>query len=386
MMAMNISIIGAGLSGAVLARQFAEAGLKVTVYESRNHIAGNCHTQRDSDTGVMIHVYGPHIFHTNDQHVWEYIQKFDVMMPFVNRVKANVDSRIYSLPINLMTINSFYNKCLNPQEAKEFICSIGDQTIHEPKTFEEQALRFVGKDLYEAFFKGYTEKQWGMSPAHLPASILKRLPIRFNYDDNYYESRYQGMPLNGYTHLVGNILDHSNITVKLSTSFRRSEAAQYDHVFYSGPIDAWFNFSLGALAYRTLDFQLERHQGDYQGNAVMNYCDPSIPWTRISEHKHFAPWERHANTVIYKEYSRVCGKGDIPYYPIRLAHDKTQLNDYFRIAQREKNVTFMGRLGTYRYLDMDVAISEALTLARESLNAIAEKKLIPHFSGAPVFS
>ena len=383
-MLKNIGVVGAGFSGAVIAHELAKAGYKVTVFDGRSNLAGNCHSERDVKTNVMVHVYGPHIFHTSNEKVWDYIRQFDEFMPFVNRVKAIYKGRVYSLPINLMTINSFFGKTLSPKEAAEFMASIGDKSIDEPHTFEEQALRFVGKDLYEAFFKGYTQKQWGMHPSELPASILKRLPVRFNYDDNYYSSTYQGMPKHGYTYIVEKMLDHPNITVYLNTKFERSMAAVYNQVFYSGPIDAWFDFSEGRLGYRTLDFEVERHEGDYQGNAVINYCDQEVPWTRISEHKHFAPWESHEKTLIYKEFSRLCGEADTPYYPIRLVKDKAQLTRYVELARAEKNTTFVGRLGTYRYLDMHVTIAEALDVTTRFFEARSVGGAMPSFVVDPI--
>lgn len=373
----HVAVVGAGFSGAVIARELALAGCRVSVFDERPHVAGNCHTERDPDTGVMLHVYGPHIFHTSDEQVWRYVQQFDEFVPFVNRVKSVVAGRVYSLPVNLMTINQFFGKALSPGEAEVFLAGLGDSSIVDPKSFEEQALRFVGRELYEAFFKGYTLKQWGMPPSELPASILKRLPVRFNYDDNYYASTYQGIPRHGYSHIVAGILDHPGITVHLSTSFRREQAADFDHVFYSGPIDAWFDCSEGRLGYRTLDFVAERHDGDYQGGALMNYGDLEVPYTRITEHKHFAPWERHDRTIIYKEYSRECGKDDTPYYPIRLVHDKALLAQYVGMARAEQGVTFVGRLGTYRYLDMHVTIREALDAAARFLACMTDGKSMP---------
>jgi UDP-galactopyranose mutase len=361
---MSIAIVGAGFSGAVIAHELAASGLKIEVFESRSHVAGNCHTERDKETEVMVHVYGPHIFHTSNEKVWNYIQQFDEFMPFTNRVKAITQDRIYSLPINLLTINQFFGKTFSPKEAKTYIESIGDKSISDPKTFEEQALRFVGKDLYEAFFKGYTMKQWGLHPSELPASILKRLPIRFNYDDNYYSSLYQGIPKHGYTHIVEKMLDHPNITVHLNSMFERQHATDYQHTFYSGPIDAWFDNSEGRLGYRTLDFISQRVTGDFQGNAVINYGEEKVAWTRISEHKHFAPWEDHDKTIVFKEFSRFCDEEDIPYYPIRLVKDKSQLAQYLKLAKAERTTTFVGRLGTYRYLDMHVTIKEALDVAQ----------------------
>ncbi|MCX8996112.1 UDP-galactopyranose mutase [Rhizobiaceae bacterium BDR2-2] len=362
-MPKRILLVGAGLSGAVIGRALAEAGNAVTVIDERAHIAGNCHTERDAESGIMVHVYGPHIFHTDDDRVWDYVNRFETFMPYVNRVKTTSAGRVYSLPVNLHTINQFFGKCFRPDEARQFIESLSDTSIAEPGTFEEQALRFVGKDLYEAFFKGYTIKQWGCDPNDLPASILKRLPVRFNYDDNYFFHRHQGMPANGYTGMIGKILAHEGIEVHLNRRFSRSDAAEFDHVFYSGPLDGYFDCELGRLGYRTLDFEMFRHDGDYQGCAVMNYGDAEVPYTRITEHKHFSPWEKHEKSVCYKEYSRACGPDDIPYYPIRMAEEKALLGQYVERARRERQVTFVGRLGTYRYLDMDVTIREALDAA-----------------------
>ena len=349
----NLLFVGAGFSSAVIGRKVASEGHKVTIVDSRSHVAGNCHSQRDSQTGVMTHVYGPHIFHTDDQEVWDYVNGFVNFMPYTNRVKTTSQGKVYSLPINLHTINQFFDKTLSPDEAKDFMESLGDQSITDPQTFEDQALKFVGKDLYEAFFKGYTMKQWGCHPSELPASILKRLPVRFNYNDNYFFHKFQGMPENGYTELVEKILDHPNITVRLNTLFDRSMSTDFDHVFYSGPLDGYFDYELGRLGYRTLDFEKFTYEGDFQGTAVMNYGDVDVPFTRITEHKHFAPWEEHEGSVCYKEFSRECGKDDIPYYPIRLVDEKALLSQYVDKANVEKNVTFVGRLGTYRYLDME---------------------------------
>lgn len=380
----SIGIVGAGFSGAVIARELASAGHKVTVFDARSHLAGNCHTARDAETGVMLHVYGPHIFHTSNEQVWNYIRQFDEFVPFINRVKSIYNGNVYSLPINLMTINAFFGKIFNPKDAAEFMDSIGDKSFKDPQTFEEQALRFVGRELYDAFFKGYTEKQWGMHPRELPASILKRLPVRFNYDDNYYSSKYQGIPKNGYSYIVERILDNPNISVILATQFKRYQIKYFDHIFYSGPIDAWFDYSEGRLGYRTLDFEVERHDGDYQGNAVINYGSQEIPFTRISEHKHFAPWENHDKTVIYKEYSRLCQGGDIPYYPIRLVNDKQLLSRYITMANAEEKTTFVGRLGTYRYLDMHITIEEALKTAEEFLKISSQGKVMPSFCVNPI--
>lgn len=360
---MKILLVGAGLSGAVIARELAEAGHQCRVIDARSHIAGNCHTERDADTGVMMHVYGPHIFHTDDQGVWDYVNRFARFLPFQNRVKTTSQGRVYSLPVNLLTINQFFGTTLRPDEARAFIEEKADTSIADPQTFEEQALRFVGPELYEAFFKGYTEKQWGCSPTELPASILKRLPVRFNYDDNYFFHRFQGMPEDGYTAMIAAILDHPGITVELDTPYAPAMAQEADHTFWSGPLDGYFDYCLGRLGYRTLDFERFTYQGDYQGCAVMNYGDRDVPHTRITEHKHFSPWETHEGSVCYREYSRAAEPGDIPYYPIRMVEEKELLAQYVALAEATKGVTFVGRLGTYRYLDMDVTIREALNTA-----------------------
>jgi UDP-galactopyranose mutase len=378
-----VLIVGAGLSGAVIGRELAEAGHLVRIIDRRPHIAGNCYTQRDAASGVMVHVYGPHIFHTNDDEVWGYVNRHMTFMPYVNRVKTTSDGRVYSLPVNLHTINQFFGRTFRPDEARDFISSLSDPSIGEPVTFEDQALKFVGRQLYEAFFEGYTRKQWGCSPRDLPASILKRLPVRFNYDDNYFSHRFQGMPEHGYTEMVASILAHENISVELERHFTRADAKGFGHVFYSGPLDGYFDYELGRLGYRTLDFEELRYDGDYQGCAVMNYANADIPYTRITEHKHFSPWETHQHSLCYKEYSRPCGPDDEPYYPIRLSGEQALLARYVAHARREEGVTFVGRLGTYRYLDMDVTIREALDTVRSYLGSLGDGSRPPVFHMEP---
>ena len=381
---MDILLVGAGLSGAVIGRMLAEGGHRATVIDARPHVGGNCHTERDPETGVLVHVYGPHIFHTDDEEVWEYVNGFARFLPFKNRVKTTARGQVFSLPINLHTINQFYGKTFRPDEARAFIAEQADRTITDPQSFEEQALAFVGPDLYETFFKGYTEKQWGCSPTELPASILKRLPVRFNYDDNYFFHRFQGMPEEGYTPMIAAILDHPGIDVHLETPFAPERAARHDHVFWSGPLDGYFGYGLGRLGYRTLDFERFRADGDWQGCAVMNYGDRDVPWTRITEHKHFAPWEDHAGSVLYRESARACGPDDIPYYPIRLVEEKALLAEYIARAEAETGVTFTGRLGTYRYLDMDVTIREALDTGRAFLAHQQAGSAMPAFVKPPL--
>lgn len=383
-MGERIVMVGAGLSGAVIGRILADAGHDITVVDSRPHIAGNCHTERDAGTGVMVHTYGPHIFHTDDAEVWDYVNSFTTFEPYKNRVKSTTNDQVFSLPINLHTINQFFGKTMRPEDARAFLATQADSTITDPQTFEDQALAFVGPDLYQAFFKGYTEKQWGCSPTDLPASILKRLPVRFNYDDNYFFHKFQGMPTDGYTPMIAAILDHPRITVQLNTHFDPTTADQWDHVFWSGPLDGFFDYNLGRLGYRTLDFEKFYHDGDYQGCAVMNYGSTDVPFTRITEHKHFAPWESHEGSVLYRESARACGPDDIPYYPIRLVDEKALLADYVTAANATDNVTFVGRLGTYRYLDMDVTIRESLDTAKDWLAARTSGTKPATFSKAPL--
>lgn len=359
-------IIGSGFAGSVIAEQLAENNT-IHVIEERKHIGGNCYTEKDSETGVTIHQYGPHIFNTDNEDVWKYIQNFCKMMPFINRVKSVYKGQVYSLPVNLHTINQFFGKCFSPKEAQDFIESLGESEIANPKNFEEQALKFIGKDLYKAFFYGYTKKQWGCEPTNLPASILKRLPVRFNYNDNYYATKFQGIPEKGYTEIFEKMLNHQNITVELNRKISAEEIdySAYDHIFYTGPIDAFFNFKYGKLGYRTVFFEKNYAEGDFQGNAVINYADEETPFTRIHEHKHFTPWEEHEKTVYFKEFSKETEEQDVPYYPKRLKNDMEILEKYVEEKNRLNNITFLGRLATYRYMDMHHVIAEALEIAKK---------------------
>lgn len=361
----RIAVVGAGFSGAVIARGLADRGdFRVEVFEQRDHVAGNCHTERDPGTGILVHRYGPHIFHTNRKDVWDYVNRFGEFHPFTNRVKAVVPQGVFSLPINLHTINQFFGLKLTPSEAKVFLESRAVKFSHEPRNFEEQGLALIGPELYMAFFEGYTRKQWGVDPKSLPASLLKRLPVRFTYNDSYYDSIYQGIPKDGYTAIVERILQHSAIQLYLGQRFDSDGARDFDHVFYSGPIDAFFEYSEGRLGYRSLRWEREEVDGDYQGNPVINYCHPDVPFTRISEHKHFAPWETHSRSLIFREFSFETEVKDDPYYPKRLEGDAQRFLAYQKRAESLPNLTFMGRLGTYRYLDMHQVIGEALDMLK----------------------
>ena len=381
-MSKKYLIVGAGFSGAVLANQLCKnIDCTIDIWDERNHIAGNCHTRRDEATGVMLHEYGPHIFNTDKKEIWDFVNSFVEFIPFINRVKANYKGKIYSMPVNLHTINQFFNQSFGPAEAKAFIAEQADKTIGEPQSFEEQALKFIGKDLYKAFFYGYTKKQWGCEPSALPASILKRLPVRFNYNDNYYNNPYQGIPVNGYTELVEKLLDDKKITLTLNKKFHFTEDLlnTYDHIFYTGPIDAFFDYKYGKLGYRTVTFEKHIAEGDYQGNAVINYCDDSVPYTRVHEHKHFAPWETHDKTVYFKEFSKETEDNDVPYYPKRLEQDKAILMQYRTAATASAGISFLGRLATYRYMDMHHVIGEALDFAVVFTNAEKAGTVYPVF-------
>jgi len=374
-----------------LAREIVETmDCTVEIWDERLHIGGNCHTERDPATGVMVHKYGPHIFNTDNERVWKFVNAHGDFRPFVNRVKACTARGMFSMPINLLTINQFFGRTMNPDEARQFVASLGDSSIHEPQNFEEQALKMLGHELYESFFKGYTIKQWGCDPKDLPASVLKRLPIRFDYDDNYYSKKYQGIPAEGYTEVIRSILDHPNIIVHLSRKFDNStfriQRSTFSHIFYTGPLDAFFHFSEGRLGYRTVTFErIPTDAEDYQGNAVINYPELSVPWTRIHEHKHFAPWEKHNKTIAIREFSKETGPEDLPYYPKRVTSDKAVLKRYremaFRIPNSEFRIShsFLGRLATYRYMDMEAVICEAMDFAVAFRDAHCSGSTLPIF-------
>ncbi len=384
---MRIAVVGAGFSGAVVARELALAGHVIEVFESRHHVGGNCHTERDPHTGILIHRYGPHIFHTDSELIWSYVQRFGDFEPFTNRVKSFSNGRVYSFPVNLHTINQFFDAAFTPAEAAAFIAMKASETgVVSPQNFEEQALSMIGFDLYSSFFKGYTEKQWGCPAKFLPASILKRLPLRFTYDDNYYTSRYQGIPLDGYTAIIERILSTAGIRLNLGVNkIKRNDLKYFDHVFWTGTIDGFYDYELGRLRYRTLYFEEERSIGDFQGNAVINYPDAGVAFTRISEHKYFSPAsQRGRETIIFREYSKACDVADEPFYPLRLLEDKEILERYVKRAFDDQGVTFLGRLGTYRYIDMHVAIAEALELSGLFLSAIESRARPPVFSVPPV--
>ena len=383
-------IVGAGFSGAVLARSLADAGFHCDVFEENNHVGGHCHTARDRDTGVLVHRQGPHTLHSDDAGVWEFIEQFTTIHPYRHLKRAKVRGELYPLPINLQTVNQFFRTALGPNGARAFIEKEAEPFAAQldgrpPANFEEAGLAKVGRRLYEAFYRGYTIKQWGKEPKTLPASVFSRVPIRFNYDWNYFRHARQGQPVGGYTLLVERILAHENISVHLGRPLSPTEdTSAYRHVFYSGPIDRFFDWRHGRLPYRTLRFEDVRQHGDVQACDVVNYCDDTDPHTRVTEHKHFsAGWETHEDTILSYEYSADCGPDDVPYYPLRLAQDETMLAAYVDAARRMSGVSFIGRLGTYRYIDMDVAIREATEAATATATAIAATTPIPVFFVEP---
>jgi UDP-galactopyranose mutase len=297
------------------------------------------------------------------------------MVPFIYRSKVNYENKIYSFPINLHTINQVYDASFSPIEAKKFIKS-ESLDIQDCKNFEDMALNMVGEKLYSIFLKEYTQKQWGISPKRIPSDVLKRLPIRFDYNDNYFFHKYQAIPKNGYTDIIQNILNHPNISVKLNVSYSREMESIYEKIYYSGKIDEYFDYCLGELPYRTLKFDTTKYNlPDFQGNCIINYTSSNIPYTRITEHKHFQPWENSTDyTIVTKEYSQLATRDSIPYYPLRMSDDKELLTEYENLKTTVPNVEFVGRLGTYRYLDMDVTIAEALKIANIEINKKIHEK------------
>lgn len=362
-------VVGAGLFGAVFAHEAKAAGKKVLIVEKRAHIGGNVYTKQIE--GIHVHAYGAHIFHTNLKDIWRYVNQFAEFNRFTNAPIANYHGEMYSLPFNMYTFNRMWG-VITPEEAKAEIRKQRQAAhIDSPKNLEEQAISLVGTDIYEKLIKGYTEKQWGRSCKNLPSFIIKRLPVRFTYDNNYFNALYQGIPVGGYTRMTARMLE--GIEVRLHTDYLQDKEA-FDrlagHVIYTGPIDAYFHYCLGPLAYRNVRFETKvLDTPNFQGNAVVNYTDRETPWTRITEHKWFEfgkdeNGEDLPKTVISREYSSEWKPGDDPYYPVNDEKNGELYQKYKKLAESEPNVTFGGRLGEYKYYDMDAVIDSALKLVK----------------------
>lgn len=368
----SVFIAGAGLAGSTVARLLAEKGARVTVYEAREHVGGNCYDARCPQTGVRVHQYGPHIFHTADEAVWKFVNRFARFISYHHRVFTTARGQVWPLPINLLTLSQFRGQAMTPYEAKSWLATLASDAVEPAKNLEARGLQLMGRALYDTFFRGYTEKQWGCPATALPASILNRLPFRFDFEDGYFCHPHQGMPENGYTDLIQAMLDHPGITVRTGIpidSHQARDMQKQGHLFWTGPLDAYFGHDSGRLRYRTLEFVREIVPADWQGCAVMNYADSDVIWTRITDHARLSPWEHHEKTVIFREYSREAGPDDIPYYPVRLSAENTALAGYEVRAQQEKNVTFLGRLGTCQYLDMDATISQAMLAVKTFMHS-----------------
>ncbi|WP_195486832.1 UDP-galactopyranose mutase [Lacticaseibacillus paracasei] len=374
---MKLLVVGAGLFGSTVARERALKGDSVDVIEKRDHLAGNIYTE--DIEGIQVHRYGAHIFHTSNQKVWEYINQFATFNRYTNEVIANYKGEIYNLPFNMNTFNKMWG-VITPEEAEK---KIDEQRAamagKKPENLEEQAISLVGTDIYSKLIKDYTAKQWGREPKELPAFIIRRLPVRFTYDNNYFNDLYQGIPVGGYTQIVEKMLDVPNITVKLNTDFlenKQDYLNRYDKVIYTGMIDQFFDYQLGTLEYRSLRFDTEVLDTDnFQGNAVVNYTDSETPFTRIIEHKHFEFGKgNRGKTVITHEYPANWTKGDEPYYPVNNSENNHLFTQYRELATQETpQVAFGGRLGLYRYYNMDQVITAALQFLQGDFFATQNK-------------
>jgi len=365
---LEFCVVGCGMFGSVIAERIAnDLGCRVVIIDVRDHIGGNCYSEADDETGIEVHRYGSHIFHTSDARVWEYINRFTSFNSYRHQVLTVHENKVYRMPINLETINSFYGIRLEPHEVEDFLSKeIANDRIETPSNLEEQAISLVGRPLYEAFIKGYTAKQWQAPLTDLPASIIKRLPVRSDYDGAYFSDRWQGIPTDGYTRLFERMLSSDNIDLMLGVDFFdvRDSLPEDCRVIYSGPIDRFFDYRYGRLGWRTVRFEKEVHPyGDYQGTTVMNYADEKVPFTRIHEFKHYHPERDYPGdrTVIFKEYPLPGDSDEIPYYPVRMNDDVEMYKRYRADAEKLEGTVFGGRLGSYQYFDMHHVIGQALT-------------------------
>ena len=376
----DLVVVGSGFFGLTIAERCAsELGLRVLVLERRHHLGGNAYSEREPTTNIEVHKYGAHLFHTSNERVWEYVNRFTSFTDYKHRVFGKYQGQVYSLPMNLGLINQFFGKSHTPDEARALIKEQASEINTEDATnLEEKAISLIGRPLYEAFIKGYTAKQWQTDPKKLSADIITRLPVRYTFDNRWFNDKYEGLPVDGYTAWLTKMADHPNIEVRLETDFfdHRDEDLGKVPIVYTGPVDEYFGNSEGRLSWRTVDLEESvEDTDDFQGTGVINYNDIDVPFTRIIEFKHFHPEREKTHlpgkTVIVHEYSRFAEEGDEPYYPINTAEDRERLLRYRELAAKEPMVLFGGRLGTYKYLDMHMAIGSALSMY--------DNKLKPHF-------
>jgi UDP-galactopyranose mutase len=370
----DLVVVGSGFFGLTVAERVAEElGRRVVVLERRGHLGGNAYSEREPSTGIEVHRYGAHLFHTSNERVWEYVNRFTSFTPYQHRVFTVVKDRVYPMPINLATICEYFGRYLTPAQARELVrTQAGEVRREEAANLEEKAVSLIGRPLYEAFVRGYTEKQWQTDPRELSADIISRLPVRYTFDNRYFDDTYEGLPVDGYTAWLERMAASPRIEVLLGTDFfdLRGEIPAGTPVVYTGALDRYFDYAEGELGWRTLDFEQEvLPVGDFQGTPVMNYGDSDVPWTRIHEFRHFHPERDYPadRTVIVREFSRHAGREDEPYYPVNTPHDRAVLDRYRARARREPDVLFGGRLGTYKYLDMHMAIASALTMVDNEL-------------------
>ena len=380
----DLVVVGSGLFGLTIAEQAASRwGLRVAIVERRSHLGGNAYSEIDPETGIEVHKYGAHLFHTSNERVWEYVNRFTSFTSYVHRVWTTVDGVVYPMPVNLGTINQFFSAAYGPDEARALIAQQAAEVDGQEITdFESKGVSLVGRPLFEAFFKNYTAKQWQTDPKDLPASIVSRLPVRYNYDSRYFNDKYEGLPVDGYTAWMERMVASDLIDVYLDTDFfdpenplNKAAVVGKVPVVYTGPVDRYFDYSAGDLSWRTVDFEKEVVEtGDYQGCSVMNYGDIDVPFTRIIEFRHFHPERDYQDkkTVIFREFSRFADHGDEPYYPVNTAQDRERLEQYRELMKNEDRVFFGGRLGTYKYLDMHMAIASALTMLDNELAPLFE--------------
>jgi len=375
----DLVVVGSGFFGLTIAERAAtELGLRVQVIDRRDHIGGNAYSEADPATGIEVHCYGAHLFHTSNEKVWEYVNRFTAFTSYVHKVYTNHHGVVYPLPVNLGTINQFFGAAYSPAEARALISSQAEEfDTKSAANLEEKAISLIGRPLYEAFIRDYTAKQWQTDPTELPAEVISRLPVRYTYDNRYFNDTHEGLPVDGYTAWIERMADHPNIDVKLSTDFfdasqpiNKAAVVGNVPVVYTGPVDRYFDSSAGHLSWRTLDFEREvLPVGDFQGTSVMNYADADVPYTRIHEFRHFHPEREYPGdrTIIMREFSRFAEQGDEPYYPVNTPEDRAALLAYRELQDGEPDVYFGGRLGTYQYLDMHMAIGSALSMYQNRL-------------------